>query len=328
MSPTVRSRLAASACAFLLGFVLANYGILRVLGPDRWLWLSLAIVLMVTGAVGVIISAAPRRVSVWSVVGFEFMIVFTLAPLLWMFTIAVTPDLGATPTSMLPQGVDWSAFGDALGDAGLRGALLNSLLVSFVATLLSLAIAVPAAHTLIRERSKLASRIYLGVVTLILAPVIVFQGAIAEQLRVFGLIGFRLAAVIPMLLLTVPLATWLCVSVLRDVPWTLRDVIRVEGGSTGDEFRRFVVPVIGPGLLVAAFMTFVVAINDLAVGAVMMSSQSSRLLPATMIFTSGDAGGSGDPTVMALALLLLLPSLAVLLAVPRKILLLLGRTYR
>lgn len=327
MSPTVRSRLAASATAFLLGFVLANYGILRVVGPDRALWLALAVVLMLTGAVGVIISDSPRRVSVWSVVGLELMIVFTLAPLLWMFTVAVTPDLG-TPTAMLPQRFDWSAFGEALGRADLRGALLNSLLVSFVATVLSLAIALPAAHALIRERSKLASRIYLGVVTLILAPVIVFQGAIAEQLRVFGLIGFRLAPVIPMLLLTVPLATWLCVSVLRDVPWTLRDAIRVEGASTGDEFRRFFVPIIGPGLLVAGFVTFVVALNDLAVGAVMMSSQSSRLLPATMIFAAGDAGGSGDSAVMALALLLLIPSLAVLLAVPRKILLLLGRTYR
>jgi ABC-type glycerol-3-phosphate transport system permease component len=327
VSPTVRSRLAASATAFLLGFVLANYGILRVVGPDRSLWLALAVVLMVTGAVGVIISDSPRRVSVWSVVGLEFMIVFTLAPLLWMFTIAAAPDLG-TPTAMLPQRFEWSAFGEALGDAILRDALLNSLLVSFVATFISLAIAIPAAQSLIRARSKAASRIYLGVVTLILAPVIVFQGAIAEQLRAFGLIGLRLAPVIPMLLLTVPLATWLCVSVLRDVPWTLRDAIRVEGASTGDEFRRFVVPIIGPGLLVAGFMTFVVALNDLAVGAVMTSSPSSRLLPATMIFASGNSDGSGDSAVVALALLLLLPSLAVLLAVPRKILLLLGRTYR
>lgn len=327
MSPTIRSRLAAAATAFLLGFVLANYGILRVVGPDRWLWLTLAIVLMVTGAIGVIISDSPRRVSVWSVVGLELMIVFTLTPLLWMFSLAVTPGL-ETPTSMLPQRVEWSAFGEALGDADLRGALLNSLLVSFVATLISLVVAVPAAHALIRQRGKLASRIYLGVVSLILAPLIVFQGAIAEQLRVFGLIGWPLAAVIPMLLLTLPLATWLCVSVLRDVPWTLRDAIRVDGASTGDEFRRFVVPIIGPGLLVAAFITFVVALNDFAVGAVMMSSQSSRLLPATMIIASGESGGSGDPAVMALALLLLLPWLAVLLAVPRKILLLLGRTYR
>ncbi len=327
MSPTIRSRLAASASAFLLGFVLANYGILRVIGPDRWLWLTLAVILMVTGAVGVIISDSPRRVSVWSVVGFELMIVFTLAPLLWMFTVATAPDLG-TPTAMLPQRLDWSAFREALGDATLRGALLNSLLVSFVATVISLAIAIPAARVLIQERTQLTSRIYLAVVTLILAPLIVFQGAIAEQLRVFGLIGWRLAPVVPMLLLTVPLATWLCVSVLRDVPWTLRDAIRVEGASTGDEFRRFVVPIIGPGILVAAFITFVVSLNDLAVGAVMMSSESSRLLPATMVLASGDAAGFGGSAVMALALLLLLPTLAVLMAVPRKILLLLGRTYR
>jgi ABC-type glycerol-3-phosphate transport system permease component len=279
---------------------------------------------MVTGAVGVIISDSPRRVSVWSVVGFEFMLVFTVAPLIWMFSVATSGDLG-TPTAILPQRVDWSTFGDALADVSLRRSLVTSVLVAFLSTAISLAIAIPAALGLVRGLSSFSSWIYFAVVTLILAPAIVFQGAIAEQLRVFGLIGLRLAPVIPMLLLTVPLATWLCVSVLRDVPWTLRDAIRVEGGSRRDEIRRFVLPIVGPGILVAGFITFVMAINDVAVGAVMLSKDSSRLLPATMIFASGDAGDSG---VAAVALLLLLPFLVVLLAAPRKILLLLGRTYR
>ncbi|HUQ00220.1 MAG TPA: hypothetical protein VM093_07145 [Aeromicrobium sp.] len=324
MSPTVRSRLAASATAFLLGFVLANYGILAVIGPDRWLWLAFAVVLMVTGAVGVIISDSPRRVSVWSVLGFEFVAVFTLAPILWMFSLATAGDYGI-PTSILPQRVDWSVFGDVLADVSLRRSLVTSLLVAFVSTVLSLAIAIPGALALVRGMVSFVSWIYLAVVTLILAPLIVFQGAIAEQLRAFGLIGLRVAPVIPMLLLTVPLATWLCVSVLRDVPWTLRDAIRVEGGSTRDEIQRFVLPIVGPGILVAGFITFVMAMNDVAVGLVMLSKDSSRLLPATMIFASGDAA---DSRAVALALLLLLPSLVVLMVAPRKILLLLGRTYR
>ncbi|MFL6088561.1 MAG: hypothetical protein ACJ71Z_00270 [Aeromicrobium sp.] len=324
MSPTVRSRLAAAATAFLLGFILANYGILRVVGPDRVLWLAFAVVLMITGAVGVIISDSPRRVSVWSVVGFELMIAFTVVPLIWLFTLATAPDIG-TPTAILPQRIEWSSFGDAVGNVGLLHSLVMSVIVAFVATLISLAIAIPAAHALVEGISPFGSRIYLGVVILILAPVIIFQGVIAEQLRAFGLIGVPLAAVIPMLLLTVPLATWLCVSVLRDVPWTLRDAIRVDGGSPRDEIRRFMIPIVGPGILVAAFITFVMAMNDVAVGAVMMSTDSTRLLPATMIFASGDVGHSG---VAALALLIALPFVLVLMLVPRKILLLLGRTYR
>jgi multiple sugar transport system permease protein len=324
MSPTVRSRLAAAATAFLLGFVMANYGILRVIGADRWLWVAVAVVLMVTGAVGVIISDSPRRVSVWSVVGFEFMVLFTVVPIIWMFSVATAGDLGM-PTAVLPQRVDWSIFGNVLADVSLRRSLVTSILVAFVSTVLSLAIAIPAALALVRGASRFGSWIYLGVVTLIVAPIIVFEGAVAEQLRAFGLIGLRLAPVIPMLLLTVPLATWLCVSVLRDVPWTLRDAIRVDGGSRRDEIQRFVLPIVGPGIAVAGFITFVMAINDVAVGAVMLSKESSRLLPATMIFAPGDAGDAG---VAALALLLLLPFLAVLLTVPRKILLLLGRTYR
>ncbi len=49
MTPSVRSRLWASGIAFVLGFAVANYGIIRVSRPDQWIWLGLAVVLMLTG---------------------------------------------------------------------------------------------------------------------------------------------------------------------------------------------------------------------------------------------------------------------------------------
>lgn len=326
MSPTVRSRLFASGTAFLFGFILANYGMWRVAGADRWLWVAIAVVLMATGAVGVMISDSPRRVSIWAIVGLEMMIAFTLVPLLWTFTVAVAPDLG-TPTSVLPQHVEWSAFGDALSEDSLRRPLMTSMITALLSTVIALMVAVPAAHALVKMRVPGGGYVYLGVVTLLLAPLLVFDGAIANQLRSFGILGMRLAPVLPTLLLTLPLATWLCVSVLRDVPWTLRDAIRVEGGSRREEFRSFVVPIVGPGIGVAGLMTFIMAMNDVAVGATMVSTESSRTLPATMLLSAGELANPSS-RVAAMALLLLVPSLIVLLAAPRRILLLLGRTYR
>lgn len=326
MSPTVRSRLMASATAFVFGFAVANYGILRVAGPDRWLWSGIAVVLMFTGAVGVIISDSPRRLSVWAIVGFELMLAFTLVPLLWVFTVATTPDL-ATPTAILPQQIDWSVFGDAWGDSTYWDALMTSLLVSLIATVISILLAVPAAHAFAQQRAPRARTLYLLIVALLLAPTIVFQGAIADELRALGIIGARLAPVLPLLVLTIPLAIWLSVAALRDVPWTLRDAIRVEGGAWREELRSFVLPVLGPNLLVVALLVFIVAMNDVAVGAVMISSESTRLLPATMLLVTGDLTYPSG-RVAAMGLLLLIPTLLVLIAAPRKILLLVGRTYR
>lgn len=326
MSPTVRSRLLASGTAFLFGFILANVGIWRVLGPDRTLWLGIAAIFMLTGAVGVILSDSPRRISIWAVVGFELMVAFTVVPLVWTFTIAAASDLG-TPTAILPQEVHWSNFGDALTDASIKPALTNSILVAVISTVVSLAVAVPAAHALVHRNLRRGSLFYLAVVTLLLSPLMVFQGALAAQLRSTGLIGFRLAAVPAMLLVTIPLAIWLCVSALRDVPWTLRDAIRVEGGSRREEIRSFALPIVGPSLLIVAALVFVAAMNDVAVGAVMMSSGSSRLLPATLLLSTGEMAYP-SARVAATALLLLLPTLVLLMAAPRRILSLIGGTHR
>ena len=70
--PSVRSRLWASGISFVLGFALANYGILMVVRPDQFLWLGAAAVLMLTGAAGILFADTSRAVSFWAVLEFSF----------------------------------------------------------------------------------------------------------------------------------------------------------------------------------------------------------------------------------------------------------------
>jgi multiple sugar transport system permease protein len=325
MTPTVRSRLFAAGTSFLLGFVIANYGILRVPGPDRWLWLTIAIVLMVTGAAGVLIADSPRRISVWAVVGLEVLVAFTFVPLLWMFTVATStrPDV---PRSVMPEDVDWSVFGHALTGDLFGRPLLNSLLVALIATLVALIMAVPAAYATVRTRPRFGPWLYVASMALLLAPLFLLDGALADQLRSFGLLDSLVAPTLATLLLTIPLSFWLCVSVMKDVPWTLRDAVTVDGASSGELVRVFFVPILGPGVAVAGGLTFVAALNDVAVSATMLSTESSRTLPGAILL-AGQVG-TGANEAAAVALVILVPVLALLLCAPRRILQLFGRTYR
>ncbi|HSI27030.1 MAG TPA: hypothetical protein VK948_06435, partial [Aeromicrobium sp.] len=317
MTPTVRSRLFAAGTSFLLGFVIANYGILRVPGPDRWLWLTIAIALMVTGAAGVLIADSPRRISVWAVVGVEVLIAFTVVPLLWMFTVATStrPDV---PRSVMPEDVDWSVFGHALTGDLFGRPLLNSLLVAFVATLVGLIMAVPAAYATVRTRPRFGPWLYIASMAFLLAPLFLLDGALADQLRSFGLLGSLVAPMVATLLLTVPLSFWLCVSVMKDVPWTLRDAVMVDGASSGELVRVFFLPILGPGVAVAGALTFVAALNDVAVSATMLSTESSRTLPGAILL-AGQVG-TGANEAAAVALVVLVPVLVLLLCAPRRIL--------
>lgn len=325
MTPSVRSRLLAAATAFVLGFAAGNYGVLAIDGPDRWLWVVVAVVLMLSGAIGVLVADTSRAVSFWAVLGVEVFVVFTIVPLLWTFTVATTPA-GTSADSLLPREVSWAAFGDAVSSGTVRSAAVTSLLVALVATIVSMALAVPAAYALVRLRVRGARLVYGAFVAVLLMPVLALVGPVADQLATFGVYGSRAALVVPTLLVTLPLATWLSVTVMREASWGLFDAVRADGATRAQLVRQYAVPQLGPGVVAAALVVLVAACNDFAIGAGLGADRPGLPLPATLLAVSGQVDGSS--AVAAAGLLWLLLPLALLLVLPRRINHLLGRSYR
>lgn len=325
MTPSVRSRLWASATSFALGFAAGNYGVLMIARPDQWAWIAVSVVLMLTGAAGVLYADTTRAVSFWAILGVELFVVFTLVPLLWTFTVATTPA-GVSPRTLMPQDVTWAAFDGALSSDTLRSAAGTSLLVALLATIVSMLLAVPAAYALVQLPMRGRRIVYGFVVATLLMPVLALSGPYAAQLIDLGVYGSRLALVVPTLVVTLPLAVWLSVTVMRDVSWGLLDAVRADGASRSQTLRQFAVPRLGPGVVTVTLLVFVAACNDFAIGAGLAPDRPSLPLPATLLVASGQVDGSS--AVAAAGLLWLLLPLALLLVLPRRINHLLGRSYR
>jgi multiple sugar transport system permease protein len=325
MRPSIRSRFFAVATAFLLGFGIANYGILRVPGRDRWLWFAVAIVLMLTSVVGVLVVDSRRRVSIWAVIGLEILFVFTFLPLLWMFTLATSAET-ATTQSLLPADIQWSVFRDVLVNDSIRQVAATSALVSLIATVVSMLLAVPAAYALVRRQVRGRRAVYSFFVAVLLTPLVALAGPFGDQLRAFGLFGSPYVLVIPTLLITLPLALWLNVTLMRDLPWTLRDSVRADGATRSQSFRAFGLPMMVPALLTITLITFIAACNDAVIGATLTAGDESRTLPATLLLVA-DQLEQPSAVVAATGLLWLVPAALVILALPRRTIRLLGRTY-
>ena len=325
MRPSIRSRVVASATAFVLGFGVANYGILRVPGRDHWLWFAVAIVLMLTSVVGVLMADSRRRVSMWAVLGLEVLFVFTFLPLLWTFTLATSSD-PATTQSLLPQEIQWSVFRDVFGSGSIRQVAATSALAGLIATVVSMLLAVPAAYALVRRRVRGRRAVYFFVVASLMTPLVAIAGPFGDQLRTFGVSGSRYVLAVPTLMITLPLALWLSVTLMRDLPWTLRDSVRADGATRSQSFRTFWFPMVVPALLTTFLITFIVACNDAVIGATLSASAESRTLPATLLLVA-DQLGQPPAAVAATGLLWLVPAVLVLLALPRRTIRLLGRSY-
>jgi multiple sugar transport system permease protein len=281
---------------------------------------------MATSAAGILYADTRRPVSIWSILGVELFAVFTLVPLLWTFTVATTPA-GATARTVWPQDVSWSAFDAALHSEVLRHAAGTSAFVAGIATLVTMPLAVGAAYALVRLPVRGRRPAYVLVLAALLLPLVALAGPITDQVIAFDRFGSRWSLVPPALLVTLPLAIWLCVTVFRDVPWTLRDAVRADGATRRQAFRRFAVPNIAPGVLVATLLVFVAGCNDFVLGAALSVDDRSRPLPATLLLATGELDRS-SASIAAVGLLWVLPALLLLLVFPRRISQLLGRSYR
>jgi ABC-type glycerol-3-phosphate transport system permease component len=273
----------------------------------------------------VLIADSRRRVSMWAVLGVEVLAIFTLLPLLWTFTLATSAE-DATIQSLLPTDVQWSVFGDVLSSDSIRQAATTSALVSVIATVVSMPLAVPAAYALARRRVRGRRVVYFFVLAVLLAPLVALAGPLGDQLRTFGVFGSRFVLVVPTLMITLPLATWLSVTLMRDLPWSLRDSVRADGATRGQTFRAFVLPMVVPGLLAVTLITFIAAYNDAVIGATLTAGDESRTLPATLLLAAEQLD-QPSAAVAATGLLWLIPVVLVLLALPRRTIRLLGRTY-
>lgn len=321
MRPSTGSRLWAAGTAFVLGFVVANVGILVVPGPDRWWWVAVAIVLMLTGAVGVLVADSERPFSLWAVLGLELFALFTLLPFAWTLSLALRPGDAPTDTAW-PTDVTWAGFG-AVFDAGVvRTSALTSVVAASVATVVAMLLAVPAAHALAR-RPRGGRAVGLLVVAVLLAPLAALAGPWADTVTDLGLLGSRWTVVPLLLLVALPLATWLCIPVLRDAPWSLRDAIRSDGADRRQLLRSFAVPLLLPELAVVAALVWVVTAHDVALGAALGPTDASRTLPASLLLGSVDLS-----TTAAAGLLWLLPVLVLLAVAPRRVHRLIGRDPR
>lgn len=321
--PSIRSRLIGAVVSFLLGFGIANYGVIVVPRPDLWIWLAVAIALMGTGVAGVLFADARTEVSVWVAVGVQLFAVFTLVPLLWVFSVATAP--GDTPRRTLwPSDVSWAAFGDVRSTDALVGAAGTTALVAGLATVVALLLAVPAAFGFV-QRPLRGRRVAWGVFAAALVlPSAVLAAPASAQLLAWGATQSRVVMVLPTLAVSLPIAVWLAAQALRHAPWTLDDALRADGATVVQRVRRFVLPYLGLDLLLVAVLVFFWTAGDLALGAGMASTADTRPLPASLLLLSG-RGEVSSQVVAAAGLLWLLPIALVLLVFSRRIVALLGR---
>ena len=194
-------------------------------------------------------------------------------------------------------------------------ALFNSLIVGLGATLLSLAIALPAGRAL-GLYSFRGKRL---VEFLLLAPTIVPLLAVAMGIHIafirYGLADTRLGVALVHLVPTLPYAVLILASVFAGYDVAYEAQARTLGASPWQVLRHVMWPAIRPGLAVAALFAFLISWSQYLLTLLIGGGQVMTLPVLLVAFaTSGD-----NALTAALSLVLVAPALLFLLLASRSL---------
>ena len=239
-----------------------------------------------------------NKIGTW--VGFLFILVWCLLPVVWMISLSLKgpTETAAGSPQFLPKDAtfenykalwDWPFVGaDPTGvEKDFQRALINSFGISMIATVLSVILATLAAYAIARLEFK-GKRVVLSLALAIaMFPVVALVGPLFDLWRTIGIFDTWLGLIIPYMSFTLPLAIWTLSAFFREIPWEMEQAAQVDGATSWQAFRKVIVPLAAPGVFTAAILTFFFAWNEFVLALSLTSTTASRTVPAQLSYFVG-----------------------------------------
>ncbi len=190
---------------------------------------------------------------------------------------------------------------------------VNSFVIASASTLLILFAATLGGYAMERmETPRWIIHTLLGwSVIFHMIPPITLVAAWFPLYRQLGLDNSYTGMVLAHVALHLPMALWLMVNFIREVPIELEEAARIDGCSTPYMIWKIVVPLVAPGLAATGILMFIFSWNEFAVALNMTAKQTATVPVAIAKFAQGYEIKYGE--MAATAALSLIPALLFLL---------------
>ena len=215
-----------------------------------------------------------------------------LLPILWFLTIAFRPRTEIITT----QPIYWPTFSlDAwhllMSDWPIAQYMRNSFFAVSGSVIIDLMLAIPAAYALSRYEFKGRDDIGFYILsTRMMAPAIVAV-PIFFLFKTMGLLDSIWALMLIYAAINLSLVTWIIRSYMLDIPKELEDAARTDGASDLRILWEIIVPACLPGIITAAVIATIFAINEFLFTLLIASTEKAYTMSVALAnFTGGSDG--------------------------------------
>lgn len=177
-----------------------------------------------------------------------------LLPLLWLILASFNP--GADGTLAVPHPFSLLNYHLVIR-AGAGAAIGNSLYLAGVSTVIATAVSTMAGFVLARRKIRFKGAILVLVLFLTGLPVTLLLIPTYQIFVHLNWLNSKFYTSLVLASMSVPFSIWLLKNFIGQVPGEFEEAAAIEGASEISILFRIVIPLIVPGILVAAILTFI-----------------------------------------------------------------------
>jgi multiple sugar transport system permease protein len=226
-----------------------------------------------------------RERLLWSI-GILVVLLYALIPVAWIASLSFkTPEEVADGKFF--SGFSFDNYDVVFSDDTFLAALINSIGIAGIATVISIVLAAMTAYATSRLDFTGKTLILSGALAVAMFPPISIVGSLFDIWRAVGIYDTWIGLIIPYMTFTLPLAIYTLSAFFREIPWELEQAAAVDGATPMQAFRKVIVPLAAPGVFTAAILVFIFAWNDFIFANTLTSTDNARTVPAALAFFTG-----------------------------------------
>lgn len=184
-------------------------------------------------------------------------------PILWMFLSGFKTEIDAITTPPLlifePTLENYEAVHQR---ANYVNSATNSILISVGATLLALALSIPAAYAMAFFPTKRTRSTLLWMLSTKMLPPVGVLVPIYILFRDLGLLDSKIGLITIYALINLPIVAWLLYTFFKDVPRDILEAGRMDGARPTQELFYLLMPLAVPGIASTSLLSIILCWNE------------------------------------------------------------------
>ena len=208
------------------------------------------------------------------------LLIVTAFPFFWMVSTSFKPlrEIFVSPPNFLPKNFTLANFAQLFEQTRFLTYFRNSVFVSTLTVIFTMAIATAGAYSLTRfrfyGREKIASLILF---TYMFAPIMIII-PFYVLIKKIGIANTHLALIMAYTAFCLPFSLWLLRAFFQSIPLVLEEAALVDGATRFRAVFHVILPLALPGIIATAIFTFILAWNDYIFVRILITSDNLKTL--------------------------------------------------